>query len=166
MLGPAEVERTEPSVDRRAYLFALAPTLVVVAVAPILTYLLPSLVDLGIGSFRFVGIPLVVAGLGIAVWGVDSFARAGETPSPAETSDSLVSEGALSYTRNPIYLGTVVAGAGAGIVLESAVVIGYAVMLWVVYHLLTVYKEEPALREKLGEEYEQYCEEVPRWLWL
>jgi len=83
---------------------------------------------------------------------------------PAETSDSLVSDGAFSYSRNPIYLGTVVGGVGAGAALESVVVVGYAVLLWVVYHVLMVYKEEPALSEKLGEEHEEYCEDVPRWL--
>lgn len=152
------------TVERRAYLFALAPALVVIAVAPVLAYLLPSPVPLDIGAFRLFGIPVVVAGIALALWAVDSFARAGETPSPAETSDRLVSDGAFSYTRNPIYLGTVVGGVGAGILLESVVVVGYAVLLWVVYHVLTVYKEEPALREKLGEEYEEYCDDVPRWL--
>ena len=150
--------------DRRAYLFALAPALVVLGVAPVLAYLFPSPITFEVGALRLVGVPFVVAGIGLAVWAVDSFARAGETPSPAETSDSLVSEGAFSYTRNPIYLGTVVAGFGAGVALESVVVVGYSVLLWVVYHVLTVYKEEPALREKLGERYEEYCEDVPRWV--
>jgi len=150
--------------DRRAYLFALAPVLVVLAVAPVLAFLFPSPVAVDIGVFRFVGVPVVFAGLALAVWAVDSFARAGETPSPAERSAILVTEGALAHTRNPIYLGTVVAGAGAGVFFESVVVVGYSVLLWVVYHILTVYKEEPELRDELGEEYEEYCERVPRWV--
>ena len=154
----------EEKVERRAYLFALAPTVVVVGVAPVLAYFFPSPIAPDIGVLRFVGVPFVLAGIGLALWAVDSFARSGETPSPAKTSDSLVSDGAFSYTRNPIYLGTVVAGLGAGVALESVVVVGYAFVLWVVYHVLTVYKEEPALRQKLGEEYEDYCETVPRWL--
>lgn len=154
----------EVSVDRRAYLFALAPALVVLAVAPALAFFFPSPFAPELGSLRFVGVPVAAAGLGLAVWAVDSFARAGEPPSPADKPARLVTEGALGHSRNPIYLGTVVAAAGAGVVFESVVVIGYAVLLWAVYHLLTVYKEEPELREELGEEYEEYCERVPRWL--
>lgn len=158
------MDEKETTVERRAYLFALAPSLVVLGVAPFLAYLLPSPLGFELGVVRFVGVPVVLAGFGFAFWAVDSFARAGETPSPAETSETLVSEGAFSYSRNPIYLGTVVAGVGAGVVLESVVVVGYAVVLWLVYHVLAVYKEEPALREKLGKEYEIYCDDVPRWL--
>ena len=158
------MDEKETTVERRAYLFALAPSLVVLGVAPFLAYLLPSPLGFELGVVRFVGVPVVLAGFGFAFWAVDSFARAGETPSPAETSDTLVCEGAFSYSRNPIYLGTVVAGVGAGVVLESVVVVGYAVVLWLVYHVLAVYKEEPALREKLGKEYEIYCDDVPRWL--
>jgi len=140
--------------DWRAYLFALAPALVVLAVAPALAFFLPSPLAPDLGLFRFLGVPVVAVGLGLAVWAVDSFARAGEPPSPADEPERLVTEGALAHSRNPIYLGTVVAAAGAGAFLESVVVVGYAAVLWLTYHLLTVYKEEPELREELGEDYE------------
>jgi len=153
----------ENTSDWRAYLFALAPALVVLAVAPALAFFLPSPLAPDLGLFRFLGVPVVAAGLGLAVWAVDSFARAGEPPSPADEPERLVTEGALAHSRNPIYLGTVVAAAGAGVFLESVVVVGYAAVLWLTYHLLTVYKEEPELREELGEDYEEYCERVPRW---
>ena len=152
------------SVDRRAYLFALAPALVVLAVTPALAVLVPSILPIEFGPARFAGLPAVVAGLALAVWGVDSFARAGEPPSPVDEPARLVTTGALAYTRNPLYLGTVVAAAGAGVVFESVVVLAYAGLLWLTYHLLTVYHEEPELRDELGEAYEQYCERVPRWL--
>ena len=153
----------QTTVDRRAYLFALAPALVVLAVTPALAVLAPVLAP-DLGLLRFAGLPAVVAGLALAVWGVDSFARAGEPPSPADEPARLVTTGALARTRNPLYLGTVVAAAGAGLVLESVVVLAYAGLLWATYHLLTVYHEEPQLREELGEAYESYCERVPRWL--
>jgi len=157
----ADSERAR--VDRRAYLFALAPALVVLAVTPALAAFVPSVLALDVGLARFAGLPAIVAGLALAVWGVDSFARAGEPPSPADEPERLVTSGALAHTRNPLYLGTVVAAAGAGIVFESLVVCLYAGLLWVTYHLLTVYHEESKLREELGEAYEEYCERVPRW---
>ncbi|MDZ7688425.1 MAG: isoprenylcysteine carboxylmethyltransferase family protein [Halobacteriales archaeon] len=163
-MGPDTKKDETSGVELRAYPFALAPMLVVLAVTPALAFLFPSPVGFDFGVFRYLGVPVVVAGLALALWAVDSFARAGETPSPAERSERLVTEGALSHTRNPIYVGTVVAGAGAGVFFESVVVLAYAVLLWVVYHILTVYKEEPELRDELGEEYDEYCERVPRWV--
>jgi protein-S-isoprenylcysteine O-methyltransferase Ste14 len=160
----AHTDGEEASIDPRAYLFALAPALVVLAVTPALAVFVPPLVDIDLGVARLLGLGPVVAGLGLALWGVDSFARAGEPPSPADEPARLVTTGALAHTRNPLYLGTVVAAAGAGIALQSLLVVAYAAVLWGTYHVLTVYHEEPELREKLGERYEQYCEEVPRWL--
>lgn len=150
--------------DRRAYLFVLAPAVVVLAVGPALAWLVPAPVTLSLGPGRLLGVPVVGTGLGLVVWAVRAFARAGEPPSPAAAPTRLVTAGPLAYTRNPIYLGTVLAAAGEAVVFESAVVAGYALLLWAVYHLLTVVREEPELRARLGEEYERYCEQVPRWL--
>jgi protein-S-isoprenylcysteine O-methyltransferase Ste14 len=58
----------------------------------------------------------------------------------------------------------VLAAAGAGLALDAVLVVGYAALLWLVSHLLTVYREEPELRAAFGEGYERYCERVPRWL--
>jgi len=54
------------AVDRLAYLFALAPALVVVAVAPVLAYFFPSPFGFELGALRLVGVPVVVAGFGFA----------------------------------------------------------------------------------------------------
>jgi len=146
--------------DLRAYLFALAPTLVVVAVAPGLA----TLPGPGVGPLWVAGPPLVACGLGLVGWAVHSFARAGVTPSPVRTPVRLAVTGVLAHTRNPLYLGTVLAAAGVGLTLDAAVVLGYAGLLALVYHLLAVYHEEPALRATFGDSYVRYCETVPRWL--
>jgi len=39
----------------------------------------------------------------------------------------------------------------------------YAVGLAVVVHLFVVLYEEPTLRRKFGDEYKEYCSQVPRW---
>lgn len=147
--------------DREVYLYALAPTLVVVAVGPGLALFFPGGVSLG--PLGLAGIPVVAAGLVLAVWAVHTFARARATPSPVDTPDRLVTGGPFEYTRNPIYLGTVLAALGEGVFLESVVVLAYGGALWLTYHLLAVYHEEPALREAHGGAYERYRDRVPRW---
>jgi protein-S-isoprenylcysteine O-methyltransferase Ste14 len=61
---------------------------------------------------RWLGAPLVAAGLAIAVWGVRSLGRSltpGTEPLPEAP---LVTSGAYAHARHPIYLGIVLALAG------------------------------------------------------
>jgi protein-S-isoprenylcysteine O-methyltransferase Ste14 len=150
--------------ERWAYAYALVPAAVVLAVGPTLAALAPGATRVDPGPVGWTGLPAVVAGLGLVVVSLRAFARAGTTPSPAERPDRLVTGGPLAHTRNPIYLGTVLATAGEALALGSAVVAGYAGALWTVYHLLVVYREEPALATAFGDDYEAYREQVPRWV--
>lgn len=153
---------TGSGVDPSAYAFALAPVLAATVVAPLLASLAGGpVVEAGPASLA--GVVPLLAGLALAVWGVHSFATGGVVPAPATTPDRLVTDGALSYTRNPVYLGTVLATAGTALLSVSLVVAGYAAALWAVYHGVVVLREEPRLRaDHRG--WEDYADRVPRWL--
>jgi protein-S-isoprenylcysteine O-methyltransferase Ste14 len=116
------------------------------------------------GGWRLLGAPLALAGLALALWAVQAFARAGVAPSPVETPDRLVTDGPMQYVRNPVYLGTVGGVLGVAVLLASVVAAGYALALAVAYHLVVVRREEPALAERFGGEYDRYRRRVPRWL--
>jgi protein-S-isoprenylcysteine O-methyltransferase Ste14 len=150
--------------DRRAYLFGLAPAAVVLAVGPALALGLPPLVAVDLGPVRYLGLPAVVGGLASAGWAVHAFARAEEPPSHTCIPGRLVTDGPLAYSRNPIYLGTVVAALGEALLLGSVLLAGYGLLLWGVYHGIVVVREEPKLGAAFGGRYEDYCERVPRWL--
>jgi len=152
-----------PGTDLRAYLFALAPLAVAFAITPALA-VLPAPLELRLGPFRSGGVALAAAGLGLVGWTLQAFAAAGEPPSPADSPDRLVTRGPLAYSRNPLYLGTVLAAAGVAVALESVVALSYAGVLWLVYHAVVVVHEEPQLREQFGDRYDRYRERVPRWL--
>lgn len=153
---------TGSGVDPSTYAFALVPVLAATVVAPLLASLAGSPV-VRAGPALLAGVVPLVAGLALAVWGVHSFATSGVVPSPAATPDRLVTDGALSYTRNPVYLGTVLATGGTALLSVSLVVAGYAAALWAVYHGVVVLREEPRLRAK-HEDWEDYADRVPRWL--
>lgn len=75
----------------------------------------------------------------------------------------VVSEGAYSLCRNPLYWGTLLIAVAACLFLKSwtfAVVCLGPVAL---YPLAVVPAEERYLQEKLGEAYRDYCQRVPRW---
>jgi protein-S-isoprenylcysteine O-methyltransferase Ste14 len=76
----------------------------------------------------------------------------------------LVMEGPYSLTRNPLYLFTLIALVGAGLVFESLVVTALFVAVFFATHWPTILKEERFLAGHFGETYAAYMARVPRFL--
>jgi protein-S-isoprenylcysteine O-methyltransferase Ste14 len=107
---------------------------------------------------------LFVIGAAIAVWGLLIFHRARTTTVPGRTSSKLVRWGPYRFSRNPMYLGLVLAYLGeAGILKQVWPVVllplTVAYLNWVVIPV-----EEARLTEVFGGEYEQYRAMVRRWI--
>lgn len=81
-----------------------------------------------------------------------------------EEPASLVRSGLYRRSRNPMYLGVVLAVAGQAIVFASGAIALYGATLLALFHLVVVSIEEPHLRRERGSEYEDYVRTVPRWL--
>lgn len=75
----------------------------------------------------------------------------------------VVCEGPYSLCRNPLYLGTVLLAASAGLFLESLLFSLGVVAIAAAYSLATVPVEERFLSEHLGTPYREYCKRVPRY---
>ncbi len=81
---------------------------------------------------------------------------------PEGTAGKLLTEGIYARTRNPRYLSFVFGMLGWSLILNYPAL--YAMTLASIPLLqLVVLLEERELRDRFGEPYEQYCEEVPRW---
>lgn len=109
---------------------------------------------------------LIAAGVALyfacAFWG---FAVRGKgTPLPLDPPKKLVVEGPYRIVRNPMYWGVGSVILGEAVVFHSVplaeLVAGFAVGV----NLFVLFFEEPALRQKFGAEFEEYCRRVPRWL--
>lgn len=75
-----------------------------------------------------------------------------------------VATGPYRWMRNPVAASLIVTVAGQALYLGS-VGIGVLVLLGLpIAHLQVKLLEEPKLRKRFGESYEQYCRTVPRWL--
>jgi protein-S-isoprenylcysteine O-methyltransferase Ste14 len=130
-----------------------------------MSYSVPAL------SFTLAGsrvIALVLLGLGgaLAAAGVLEF-RGGRTtvnPLTPSASSSVVTSGVYRLSRNPMYLGFLLALAGWAVYLSNA---GAAVFLpaFVVYMTkFQIKPEERALLAKFGSEFAQYMSRTRRWL--
>ena len=79
-------------------------------------------------------------------------------------ADTLVTRGIFGVMRNPLYVGNLLAAAGILVVHNHPMVYLIGGLFTLASYLAIVLTEERFLRNKFGEEFEQYCREVPRWL--
>lgn len=116
----------------------------------------------GFGALQSAGIAVFLAGVGLWLWSVFEL-RWGGSSSAAPTG-VLVDTGPYRYSRNPMYVGVVVAVVGAGVAFESIPGVAIAAVVWLLFRWLVLTWEEPLVRRHLGEPFEEYCRRVPRWV--
>lgn len=120
---------------------------------------------LGTYLFRVAGIVFVAAGLAVLI---DSFARFAlqglGTPAPVFPTRYLVVSGLFRYVRNPMYLAVLSLIFGQGLFFGSVRVLEYGIAVWAAFYVFVTIYEEPVLRRKYGEEYEEFCAQVPGWI--
>lgn len=144
--------------------FCLAPGTVAGLVPWLLTgwRMQPPL--LGLPGVRVLGALLVVVGLAALVACVARFATEGRgTPAPIAPTETLVLSGLYRHVRNPMYVAVVSIIVGQALVFGSALVLGYAAAVWLLFQGFTMLYEEPTLRREHGPAYDEYRAHVRRW---
>jgi len=63
-----------------------------------------------------------------------------------------------------MYVGILSILIGEALLFVSQRLLGYAFVVFVFFFLFVVLYEEPALKQKFGESYRQYCANVGRWI--
>ncbi len=120
---------------------------------------------LGIGPLRFLGGAMIAAGLPVLIEAFARFAVEGlGTPAPIAPPRHLVLRGTYRYVRNPIYVADLSIVFGQAILFGNVDLVAYGMVFWLACHLFVVFYEEPTLRRRFGNDYEQFCAAVPRWL--
>jgi protein-S-isoprenylcysteine O-methyltransferase Ste14 len=120
---------------------------------------------LGIAAFRVIGAGLIVLGVPMLL---DSFARFAfqglGTPAPVFPTRRLVVTGLYRHVRNPMYVGVIAVIVGQGLLFGNRRVLEYGALVWLAFYLFVLSYEEPNLRRTFGDEYREFCRNVPRWL--
>ncbi len=109
------------------------------------------------------GAVLFAVGAVIAGWGLVLFGKAKTTTVPGKLSGKLVTWGPYRFTRNPMYVGLVLAYLGeAGLQKQIwPVVLLPFTVAYINWTVIPV--EEAKLEEAFPNEYKQYCLQVRRW---
>lgn len=108
---------------------------------------------------------LLICGLILAIWTVILFRKIGKgTPAPWDPPKKLVIAGPYRYVRNPMLSGVFMILLAEAFYFQS-----FAITLWFLIFIAAnlIYfplSEEPGLRKRFGQEYEEYCRNVPRFI--
>jgi protein-S-isoprenylcysteine O-methyltransferase Ste14 len=96
-----------------------------------------------------------------AVWLYFAVGRG--TLAPIDPPRNLVVLGIYRFTRNPMYNGVVAILFGEAWLFASGALLLYAVAVFVMFNLIVILYEEPALSAQFGKTCEAYRAAVPRW---
>jgi protein-S-isoprenylcysteine O-methyltransferase Ste14 len=118
-----------------------------------------------IGTYRFIGLILMVMGiLGYLLCFWNFIFDAKGTPFPGDTQKRLILKGLYLYVRNPMYISWYFIIFGEALFFQSLDLLLY-LSFWIVwFEIKVIFFEEPSLKRRFGENYEQYRTSVRRWI--
>jgi protein-S-isoprenylcysteine O-methyltransferase Ste14 len=112
----------------------------------------------------WLGLALLVLGVGIAAWGIRTMQAAGTNVNPALPTTAIVASGPFRFSRNPLYLALTLLYLGLTLAFNTWWGIVVLVPVLIIMHRGVVLREERYLEEKFGETYRQYRSKVRRYL--
>ncbi len=144
----------------------LAYTIVVPSTFAIyLPWLLVSKQSASTGILLFISCIFFLLGSTGYVWCTWSFATSGlGTPAPFDAPIHLVIRGFYRYIRNPMYGSLLLILFGWITLFPCLALLLYCLSVGVSFHLFVILYEEPHLKKIFGSSYEEYLNQVGRWL--
>jgi protein-S-isoprenylcysteine O-methyltransferase Ste14 len=116
-------------------------------------------------SIWMVGLIPLALGVGLYFWCAGAFTFIGKgTPAPIDAPKVLVVQGPYRWVRNPMYVAVLLVILGQAVLFRSWLLVGYALVFWLVVHTFVVFVEEPSLRSQFLGSYDDYLRRVPRWI--
>ncbi len=117
------------------------------------------------GILAYLAFPLWAIGGIILLWSFWNFLTQGHgTPAPIDPPKELVAAGFYRYVRNPMYAGVLAVILGYFLWFGYWNLLVYAILVFLSFHTFVTYYEEPVLKRKFGTAYEDYLQNVPRWI--
>jgi protein-S-isoprenylcysteine O-methyltransferase Ste14 len=110
-----------------------------------------------------VGWPLFGFGVILGLIAIYDFRKIGTAVDPTAPANRLATEGIYAATRNPMYLGAILAFAGLGIARGWTWLLILASFLPNALYTLAISREEAYLERRFGDAYRTYKSKVGRW---
>jgi protein-S-isoprenylcysteine O-methyltransferase Ste14 len=110
-----------------------------------------------------IGWALVATGVMVGWLALKSFAAMGTPFDPTARAETLVTFGLYNRTRNPMYLGAVLAFAGLALATGDVWrILALPPLIWAL-HTLAILREEAHLEARFGDAWRDYAGRVARW---
>lgn len=123
---------------------------------------LNALTPLGSGP---IGLGLILLGVSLPVIAVTHFRAVGTQVMPtSERNDKLVTTGLYALTRNPMYLGLVIASLGAAAWFARPLMYLAPVLVFLIANFVFAPYEEAKMRRQFGAAFDAYAARVRRWI--
>lgn len=119
---------------------------------------LPQLIAIALGVVVLIGAAL------IAISAFRAMHRAQTAVNPSQPTTAIVSDGAFSFSRNPIYLSLTLLYVGIALLVNALWALLLLLPLVVVVQNGVIKREEDYLERKFGDEYLRYKLGVRRWV--
>lgn len=112
----------------------------------------------------WLGGAVFVVALALGAWAITTITRAGSNVPTNMPTTSVVDTGPYRFTRNPIYVGMIIALVGLAIAFDSLWLLVTLVPFVLVIRYGVVAREEAYLERRFGDVYRGYRARVRRWL--
>ncbi|RUO33157.1 methyltransferase family protein [Aliidiomarina soli] len=145
------------------------PPLLVVVITAACMWLFTTYVPLVLVTFAgqlAIALVFAIVGFQIAVSGVRTCYAAQTTVNPLKPEDSntLITEGVFKVSRNPMYLGFLLALTGFALWLGALTALLWLPLFVFYMNRFQIQPEERALSQQFGEAYLAYQQKVRRWI--
>jgi protein-S-isoprenylcysteine O-methyltransferase Ste14 len=152
-----------PGLARHLVAIVALPGIVLVVVPALL--LAGEDVEVDLDVLSVAGGVLLVAGLALWTVSVVLFARIGRgTLAPWDATKRLVVVGPYRHVRNPMISGVLAMLAGEAALFGSLRILVWTGVFFVLNAVWFRLVEEPGMRARFGEEYDEYARRTPRWI--
>ena len=116
------------------------------------------------GGVLLIGRRIAIAVLAVALAAIVAFSKYGTDNRFASPTSSIVQDGVLSRSRNPMYVGMVLITLGIMLAINSAVSLLVLPLLVLYFQFGVIQREEEYLTRWFGQDYSDYKAKVRRWI--
>jgi protein-S-isoprenylcysteine O-methyltransferase Ste14 len=111
------------------------------------------------------GLVIICLGLALMIVCISLFIRIGKgTLAPWTPTRRFVIEGPYRYVRNPMIIGVLIVLIGESVAILSFSILIWALAFFIINNIYFILYEEPNLKRKFGQEYQDYKRKVYRWV--
>ena len=112
----------------------------------------------------WVGAGLIGVALALMLWAVWTMRAARTTVIPHMDPSALVTTGPFAFSRNPIYLGDLIALTGAVLWLGPIIALTFVPILMAILQARFILPEEARLRAAFGPAFDAWAQQTRRWV--